>query len=158
LTSLTDSGPRLRVLRYRELNGVLGERAVLVEGGLPHQSAGATASFGPDGRVFVAFTWASTSIAPRPFVVAADPRRPAPLELDSRFAAQTAVAATWDRDGRFWIVERTGDGYAIRAEGLRTAPFAASTAVVGIEGLTSIGAAPLALFAADGSGWLATPG
>jgi hypothetical protein len=152
LTSLIGSDRRLRVLRYRELNGVLGERAVLVEGSLPDEPARATASFGPDGRVFIAFAWALPSSAPRPFVVAVDPSGTSPLDFDLRFAAQAAVAAAWDRDGRFWIVERTGAGYTIRAVGANPAPFVAAAGVAGIEP-SSIEAAPIALFAADGSGW-----
>jgi hypothetical protein len=153
LTSLTDSERRLRVLRYRELNGVLGERAVLGEGGLPDEPARATASFGPDGRVFVAFAWTSSSTAPRPFVVAADPSTPAPLDFDPRFMAQAAVAAAWDRDGRFWIVERAISGYTIRADSGAQAPVFAAAGLAGIEPLTSMEAAPIALFGTDGSGW-----
>jgi len=152
LTSLIGSERRLRVLRYRELNGVLGERAVLVEGGLPDEPARATASFGPDGRVFVAFGWMSSSSAPRPFVVAVDPSSTSPFDFDLRFVAQAAVAAAWDRDGRFWIVERSGGGYTIRAAGAASASFVAAPGLAGIEPL-SMEAAPIALFATDGSGW-----
>jgi hypothetical protein len=151
-TSLIGSERRLRVLRYRELNGVLGERAVLVEGGLPDEPTRATASFGPDGRVFVAFAWASSSSASRPFVIAVDPSTTSPLDFDLRFMAQAAVAAAWDRDGRFWIVERAGGVYTIRAAGADSAPFVAPAGLAGIEPL-SIEAAPIALFATDGSGW-----
>jgi hypothetical protein len=156
LTSVTGSDRRLRVLRYRELNGVLGERAVLVEGDLPDEPARVTASFGPDGRVSVAFAWTSSSDAPRPFVVAVDPGTSAPLDFDGRFTAQTPVVAAWDRDGRFWIVERAGGGYTIRTAGAAAAPVAAPAGFAGIEPLTSVQAAPIALFSTDGSGWLAS--
>jgi hypothetical protein len=151
LTSRIGAEWHVRVLRYRELNRVLGERAVLTEGGLIDEPARATASFDPGGRVFVAFAWALSSSAPRPFVVAVNTSAAAPLDFDVRFMAQTPVAAAWDRDGRFWIVERTSGGYTIRADGGATS--VAATDLAGIEPLTAPAAAPIALFAADGSGW-----
>jgi glucose/arabinose dehydrogenase len=48
-------GPAFRLARYREVNGVLGERAVLTEGTpAPPEPVGSVA-VGPDGRLFVAF-------------------------------------------------------------------------------------------------------
>jgi hypothetical protein len=154
LTSTADSEPRLRVSRYREVNGILGERAVLAEGALPYQPARATASFGPDGHLYLAFAWTAPSAAPRPFVVAVDPSAPGLFVVDPRFTAPVSVAATWAVDGRFWIVERSGGQYTLRPMDTAGLTFAATPALIGIE---SFQTTKLALFAVDGSGWVATP-
>ncbi|HEY2434226.1 MAG TPA: hypothetical protein VGI12_16235 [Vicinamibacterales bacterium] len=155
LTSLGDAEPRVRIVRYRELNGVLGERAVLVEGALPSRPAGATASFGPDGRLYVAFGWATAAPVAGPFVAVVDPGTPGPLDLDAGFVARFPIAATWNRDGQFWIVERSGSSqYAVRSTATGGAIFTSTATVIGVAALETT---QLAVFADDGTGWLMSP-
>jgi hypothetical protein len=162
--SRDNDAPIAHVVRYREIDGVLGERAVLVERTLDDQPARASAAFGPDGLLYVSFAWQSMRTVEAPFVMTVDTGNAHPGTngvFDPRFLSRGPISTTWDADDRFWILESGGDGYIIRSTDA-TAPawrIAATEPPLGVEALGRGPVPPrLAVFAGNGPGWLLSGG
>ncbi len=157
LTSNT-SEPRLRVLRYREVGGVLGERATVLDGPLPHPPTAANASVAPDGRVSIALAWNAPLATPEPFVVNVDPRASPAVDMDVRFVSRAPIAGTWDADGRFWIVEKTGGDVTVRTGDTAMARLSVpdGDSIVGVQPLEVGSTARTAIFTSRGMGWTVT--
>jgi hypothetical protein len=158
-TSGDQSTPAVHLVRYREMNGVLGERSVLLESALAAQPSRASSGFGPDGLLYVSFAWPAPLAAPAPFVLAIDPNGLHPDTaggFDPRFQSRGAMATVWGADGRFWMIEGTGGRFAVRAADTVQPSWqlTASEPPIGLEALGNAGASRLAVFAGSGPGWL----
>ena len=163
VATVSGDEPAVRVVRYRELNAVLGERAVLLQRSLPAAATQATAAFGPNGLLYVSFRWATAATEAQPFVldidVDAQPADGGPT-LDPRFLARDAIAAAWGSDDRYWILESATTGsYSIRAsDDARPAwNFAADATPIGLEALGIFTAPSFAAFTAQGDDFVLAP-
>lgn len=162
VATLDSDDPSVRIVRYRELNAVLGERAVLLQRSLPAAATQATATFGPDGRLYVAFRWsAPTEIQPFVLDIDVDAQLPdAGSTLDPRFLARDAIATGWGTDNRLWILESAAIGnYSVRpSDSARPAwNFAAAGTPIGLESLGISTALSFAAFTAQGDGFVLAP-
>ena len=162
VATLDSDDPSVRIVRYRELNAVLGERAVLVQRSLPAQATQATATFGPDGNLYVAFRWSAAS-AIQPFVLDIDVDAEPPDSgsgLDPRFLARDAIATAWGTDNRLWILESAAIGsYSVRpSDSARPLwNFASAGTPIGLESLGLTTASSFAAFTAQGDGFVLAP-
>jgi hypothetical protein len=106
---------RLIVARYREVEGVLGEAAVVFDLEMTAPVSRPLLRFGPDGRMYI-FLLGSTGDGDgtlRPFVMRLNEDGSVPRDnpsgspqLDLQARAPSAVA--WDADERLWVIERAG--------------------------------------------------
>ena len=164
VATLDGDEPAIRIVRYREVNAVLGERAVLLQRGLPAATTQAAATFGPDGLLYIAFRWAAATTEVQPFVLDLDVDAQPPdsgSTLDPRFLARDAIVTAWGTDNRFWILESAAIGnYSVRpSDSARPVwNFAAAGTPIGLEALGISTAPSFAAFTAQGDGFVLAPG
>ena len=122
--------PALRLSRYREVGGVLGERAVLLQTRLDSRPARTALSFGPDQYLYIALL--SSTTEPNQNRLGRDDRflvrvsesgAPAPGDQTgsafAKVAAHWPVALAWAPDSALpWVLTRLPDtGYSLNRLG-----------------------------------------
>lgn len=124
LTERSDPS-QLALVRYRELKGVLGERAVLATFSHRAPVHRPRLRFGPDGKLYVALladTMDSTALAasePREFIMRLNDDGSVPLGNPGKraslpVAATNPMAVEWDDvTGELWIVEQRVPGQSV---------------------------------------------
>lgn len=110
---------RLIVARYREIEGVMGEAAVLFD--QPAAVSRPSLRFGPDGRIYIFLLSDSADHdpEPRPFIMRLNDDGSVPRENSSGspwldLQARAPSAAAWDADGQLWVIERDTKGSRLR--------------------------------------------
>lgn len=118
--ALVDSTPAIvRLVRYREVGGALGEAATLLDG-VPAsaEQPGAALRFGPDGKLYAAFEGSVLRLN-------ADGTTPRDQQSGSPTFAKGARkprGLDWDTDGRLWIADRDGETHGERLLGFSGRP------------------------------------
>jgi glucose/arabinose dehydrogenase len=149
--ALDAAPPSFQIVRYREVNGTLGESATLLDNVPASAEPAATLRFGPDGRLYVAFEDAAGEPAREGGLngklLRLNPDGTTPRDQRGGSPVLAAVARRprgldWDSGGTLWIVDgdvtRTerliglGPGPALRTPSVSFAlpvPFGAASAV-----------------------------
>jgi hypothetical protein len=116
---------RFALVRYRELEGVLGERAVLATFSHRARVDRPRLRFGPDGKLYVALlssisaTIDEASREPHPFIMRLNDDGSVPADNPGRrvfldIVATSPTALGWDFvTGEVWIVEQRDRGHSV---------------------------------------------
>jgi hypothetical protein len=118
--ALVESTPAIvRLMRYREVGGTLGEAATLLDG-VPAsaEQPGAALRFGPDGKLYAAFEGQVLRLN-------ADGSTPRDQPSGRPIFAMGVTkprGLDWDTDGRLWIVDRNGETRGERLLGFGSRP------------------------------------